>query len=127
MLFIRNGIHMVALGPNSVINIQPNPKFVRNDKGYGAIMLNMKNPIGVYPLTSDDTSEKTVYDVYDSIIRQIQMCNEPNGIINIPTGYKFESIDEFTRFKELLTNYDKEEMVSIYYNSLKAANNATSK
>ena len=90
-------------------------------------MLDMKNPIGVYPLTSDDTSEKTVYDVYDSIIRQIQMCNEPNGIINIPTGYKFESIDEFTRFKDLLTNYDKEEMVSIYYNSLKAANNATSK
>lgn len=118
---------MVALWPNSVINIQPNPKFIRNNKGYGAIMLDMKNPIGVYPLTSDDTSEKTVYDVYDSIIRQIQMCNEPNGVISIPTGYKFESIDEFKGFKELLTNYNSDEMISIYYDSLKAANNTASK
>ena len=116
MIFIRSGIHMVAIKDGSVINIQPNPKFVRNNIQYGAIMLN-ETSIGVYPLTEieDNVNLKTVYDVFDSIIRQIESDTK---IITLPTGYKFNSIEEIEEFKTSLKDYSKSEMIDIYYKSL---------
>lgn len=116
MTFIRNGLHMVAIKEGSVINIQPNPKFKVDDVKYGAIMLN-DTPIGVYPLTdsSNTSTARDVYTIFDSIIRQIENNIK---VITIPSGYKFKSMEEFETFKNALKDYSKSEMIDIYYESL---------
>ena len=38
-MFIKAGLHLISVKEGAVFNIQPNPKFVRNDIEYGAYEL----------------------------------------------------------------------------------------
>ena len=116
MLFIKNGIHMVAIREGSVINVKPNPKFVRDNVAYGAIMLN-STVVGVYPLENDERGyQSTVYDVFRDICKQI---NAGDKIIVIPNSYHFKSVDEYEAFKTMLDTYTNEELINLYYDGIR--------
>ena len=114
MLFIKNGMHMVAIKEGSVINVKPNPKFVRENVPYGAIVLN-GTPVGIYPLEDTSGYGTTVYGVFRDICKQI---NSGDKIITIPFSYHFKSVQDYNEFKNLLTDYSDEELMNIYYDGL---------
>lgn len=110
MVFIRNGLHMVALKEGSVLKIQPNPKYVENKTIYAAIMLN-EQIIRIYEV---ENTNNTVFDVFESIISQINS----GKVVTLPPSHRFKSIDDFMKFKNTMTDYSKEEMIDIYYKYL---------
>ena len=115
MIFIRNGIHMIALKEGSILKIRPNPKFTRDNVAYGAIMLDT-NIIGVYPLSKkDEYTDTTVYTVWADIQKQI---NRGDIIINLPLSYEFKSDAEWKEYNELVDKYDPDEMFKIFYDTL---------
>jgi len=115
MLFIKNGMHMVAIKEGSILNVKPNPKFVRDGVGYGAIMLN-DTPIGIYPLDQTGLYTEDVYSVFRNICKQI---NDGDRIITIPMSYHFNTVQEYEEFKTLLNEYNNDELIDIYYNGIK--------
>ena len=110
MIFVKNGMHMVAIKEGAVLNIQPNPKFKRNDIEYGAILYEGKT-IGVYPLEGDNN----IFDVFNDIIKQI---NVNKRVIEFPKSFKFSSINELKEFNKIIKDYTDEEMIDIYYKYL---------
>lgn len=115
MLFIKNGMHMVAIKEGSILNVKPNPKFVRDGVGYGAIMLN-ETPIGIYPLDQTGLYTEDVYSVFRNICKQI---NNGDRIITIPMSYQFNTVQEYEEFNKLLKEYNNDELMDIYYNGIK--------
>ena len=115
MLFIKNGMHMVAIKEGSILNVKPNPKFVRDGVGYGAIMLN-ETPIGIYPLDQTGLYTEDVYSVFRNICKQI---NNGDRATTIPMSYQFNTVQEYEEFNKLLKEYNNDELMDIYYNGIK--------
>lgn len=114
MLFIKNGMHMLAIKEGSVINVHPNPKFTKDGVELGAIMVN-DIPVGIYPLEATPNFAHTVYDVFMNICKQI---NHGDTVVTIPFSYRFGTVEEYEEFKATLTSYDKNELFDIYYDGL---------
>ena len=116
MLFIQNGLHMVAIREGSILCIQPNPNFKVERVEYAAIKLN-DQIIGVYPMpTTTDT--KTVFEVFTMIMNNVGK----DGVISLPKGYVFKTIEEFEQFKTSATQYSKQDMINIYYDCVETLN-----
>ena len=116
MLFIQNGLHMVAIREGSILCIQPNPNFKVERVEYAAIKLN-DQIIGVYPMqTTTDT--KTVFEVFTMIMDNVGK----DGVISLPKGYVFKTIEEFEQFKTSATQYSKQDMINIYYDCVETLN-----
>ena len=115
MMFIKVGLHLISVKEGAVFNIQPNPKFVRNDVEYGAILLD-GNVIGVYPMDlSGDYAKDNVYAMFRNLSKQI---SDGAKMIQLPIGYKFKSIEEFDEFKAMMKNYSNTEMGDIFYKAI---------
>ena len=116
MLFIQNGLHMVAIREGSILCIKPNPNLKVERVEYAAIKLN-DQIIGIYPMqTTTDT--KTVFEVFTMIMDNVGK----DGVISLPKGYVFKTIEEFEQFKTLATQYNKQDMINIYYNCVETLN-----
>lgn len=117
MLFIKNGIQMVAVKEGAILKIRPNPNFVRKETKYGSLLLN-DDVIGVYPLTKQNEYDQTLYDVWQDLSTKI---SNGNTLIDIPIGYKFESYKEYEEYIEMAKSYDLNAMFEIFYSATSAA------
>ena len=112
MYFIQSGLFLKPIDNVNFIAAQPNPKYLIHDSPCGSIMVDQTH-VAIYPLTSK--TEPTLYDVYKSIINQIE---EGKTIIKVPVGIKFNTVEEYKQYIASNKLYNETDTMKEYYKNL---------